>query len=102
MFIHNVYFWFTSNATEAEKDAFVADCETLLKKIPTVRQIFVGPPVPADRPVVDASFSFGLTVIFDDPAGHDVYQVHPLHIEFGNRHKKSWGKIRVYDSVEKR
>src|SRR5437879_3558494 len=44
--------------------------------------LFAGPPAMTPRDVVDNSYSVGLSVILDDSAGHDVYQKHPLHLDF--------------------
>lgn len=43
------------------------------------------------REVVDNSYVVGLTVILDDTAGHDVYQEHPLHKDFGARNPGALG-----------
>ena len=49
------------------------------------------------REVVDNSYDVGLCVVLDDSAGHDVYQVHPLHNEFIARNKENWARVQVYD-----
>jgi hypothetical protein len=49
------------------------------------------------RDVVDNSYAVGLCVIYADEAGHDVYQTHPLHLEFIARNKPNWTSIKVYD-----
>ena len=100
MFIHTVYFWLKPEAGEVERDQLLADCRNYLSKISTVRQLWAGTPVGTPRPVVDNSYAVGLTVILDDSAGHDVYQVDPLHLEFIERNKANWSRVQVYDAVE--
>lgn len=99
MFIHTVYFWLNEGTTDAARDQLVADCREYLAKVPTVRQLWAGPPAGTPRDVVDNSYGVGLTVIMDDAAGHDVYAVHPLHLEFIARNKASWSRVQVYDFV---
>jgi len=97
MFIHSVYFWFQPDAPPAAVAATRQDCHDLLAQIPTVRQLWTGRPANTPRDVVDNSYTLGLTVAFDDAAGHDVYQVHALHLEFIARNKQHWQRVQVYD-----
>lgn len=97
MLIHTVYFWQKPGTTPAAKQQLVTDCRELLGKIPTVRQLWAGPPAMTPRDVVDNSYTIGLTVVFDDRAGHDVYQEHPLHTEFIEHNKAHWSRVQVYD-----
>jgi hypothetical protein len=97
MFVHTVFFWLKPDVSPTARAALLQDCRQLLEKIPTVQQIWAGTPVPSPRPVVDGSYAVGLTVIFTDAAGHDVYQDHPLHLEFIARHKAIWQRVQVYD-----
>ncbi|HEV8604022.1 MAG TPA: Dabb family protein [Tepidisphaeraceae bacterium] len=97
MFIHTVYFWLTDNAPSTALKQLIRDCRQILGKIPTVRHLFAGPPAMTPRDVVDNSYSVGLTVILDDSKGHDVYQQHPLHMDFIKANKPNWKRVQVYD-----
>ncbi|MEI6233036.1 MAG: Dabb family protein [Planctomycetota bacterium] len=97
MFIHTVYFWLKEGTPAAAKDKLIADCYKFLKAIPTTKQIWAGAPAMTPRDVVDNSYAVGLTVILDDDAGHDVYQTHPLHLEFIAENKPHWQRVQVYD-----
>jgi hypothetical protein len=99
MFVHTVYFWMKSGATETDRRQLVNDCIALLGKVPAVRQIFAGRPAMTPREVVDNSYGVGLTVLLDDKAGHDAYQEHPLHQEFIKRNKQHWDRVQIYDYV---
>jgi len=96
MFVHNVYFWLKDEVTDEEEVAFRQGLESL-KDIETVRALYVGRPVPSEREVVDHSYTFGLTAVFDDSDGHDAYQVHTLHKEFLDEFAHSWDRIVIYD-----
>ena len=100
MFVHTVYFWVKAGTPAAAVEALVGDCRGILKKIPTVKQLWAGRPVGKTRDVVDSSFAVGLTVEFADAAGHDVYQDHALHLEFIARNKEHWERVVVYDFAE--
>jgi hypothetical protein len=94
MFVHTVYFWLKETSARQQ---LVEDCTTFLSKIPTVRRLWTGVPAMTPRDVVDNSYDVGLCVILDDAAGHDVYQEHSLHKEFGARNKAHWRRVQVYD-----
>jgi hypothetical protein len=102
MLIHVVYFWLTDDAPAGEATKLAESCRTLLGKIPTVRQLWAGGP--ADTPKrekIDASYAVGLIVVLDDAGrSHDVYQEHPLHKEFIERHQRYWKKVQIYDSSD--
>ena len=100
MFIHTVYFWLKPGTPETARRQLLADCREYLTKIPTVRHLWAGVPAMTPRDVVDNSYAVGLTVILEDAAGHDIYQEHPLHKEFGARNKAHWSRVQVYDAVE--
>ena len=97
MFIHFVLFWMNRDATPTQREQLIADAKTYLGKIPTVRTLHVGKPNMTPRPVVDNTYDVGLCVVLDDPAGHDIYQEHPLHKQFIERNKQNWQRVLIYD-----
>jgi len=99
MLVHSVRFYLKPDLPAERRAALRAGLETL-RAVPTVRQLFVGTPAPVPaRPVIDAEFSFALTVIFDDLAGHDVYQTHPVHLKFIAENKSSWTSVAIFDAA---
>jgi hypothetical protein len=96
MMTHVVLFWAREDLSAAERADFAAGLQTLLS-IPMVRAGWVGTPSGTHRPVVDRTYAFGLTLRFDDLAGHDAYQVHPIHDAFHARCSRYWAKVAVYD-----
>jgi hypothetical protein len=69
-----------------------------LAGVDTVRGIHIG--VPADteqRGVVDGSYSASELLFFDDVAGQDAYQVHPIHKQFVADCEHLWERVVVYD-----
>ncbi len=95
MLVHTVFFWLKPNIDRA---AFQADVATL-GDIPGVQFCYVGTPAATpDRPVIDASYDVGLTVILPDLATHDIYQEHPLHLAFLAKRKNDWMRVQVFDA----
>jgi hypothetical protein len=50
--------------------------------------------------VVDSSYSASELMFFDDVAGHQNYQNHPIHKEFIKTCAHLWEKVIVYDSMD--
>ena len=99
MFIHHVYFWTKTGTPESAITQLIDDCLNYLGKIPVVRQISAGRPAMTPREVVDNSYAVALAVTLDDSPGHDVYQVHDLHLQFIARNKQHWDHVKIYDYV---
>lgn len=97
--IHSVYFWLNEDLSETDEVAFIAGVESL-KAISSIKSCYIGPPAPTEeRGVVDNSYSYALIVHFDDVAGHDAYQVDPVHVKFVEDHQDKWTKVVVYDNL---
>ncbi|WP_069661044.1 Dabb family protein [Arcticibacter eurypsychrophilus] len=97
MLTHHVLFWLKADMTIDQKVAFKQSLEAL-KRVETANSVFIGTPAPIERAVVDSSYTFSLTVIFDDLAGHNVYQTHPLHLAFLDSFRMYFEKIVIYDA----
>lgn len=97
MLTHHVLFWLKADTSEEQKDAFHKALESL-SGVETVKSIFIGKPAPIERSVVDTTYTFSLLTIFDDLAGHDVYQTHPLHLVFLDSFRVLFEKVVIYDS----
>ena len=97
MLSHIVLFWLRPDLSEDEKTAFVEGLESL-KGIESTDQVLVGTPAETDRPVIDRSYSYCLTVLLKDMSAHDAYQVDPLHKQFLADHADKWEKVLIYDA----
>ena len=97
--IHTVYFWL-DDALSAEEQGDFTRAVQQLEAIPSVKRMFVGPPAATpDREVVDHSYDLALIVWFDDVAGHELYQEHPIHLKFVSENEAKFKEVRVYDNV---
>ena len=98
--IHHVFFWLKEPKNEDHKKQLVKALNELLK-VETIRMSHIGFPAgTASRDVVDHSYSVSYMVMFDDQAGQDAYQIHPLHTKFVEQNSHLWSKVVVYDSVD--
>jgi Stress responsive A/B Barrel Domain len=75
MFRHVALFSWKPDATEAQKDALVAELEKLPGVIGTIRAYHIGP----DAGLNPDNYDFGVVAEFDDEAGYLVYRDHPDH-----------------------
>lgn len=82
MITHLVFFW-TDKPHGETRERVLAEARKL-EAIPGVRHFRAGIAMPSPRGAVDDSFAVGLAMDFDDRAGLDAYQTHPLHVAFVN------------------
>jgi len=97
MLSHIVVFWLKEDLSDAQCSAFQEGLESL-KAIEVARGVYIGVPAKTgDRSIIDKSYSFALTVLFDTIRDHDVYQVHPLHLGFLKQFGSFWSRVLIYD-----
>ncbi len=96
-FLHIVFIWLKNPEQDLQK--VLASTEEFVKKVPSVKSYHIGTPASTNRPIVDNSYSFCLTVGFDDLEGHDLYQTHAAHVQYVENTKPLWNKVLVYDST---
>ena len=97
---HHVFFWLKNPGSREDLNKLVEGLRTL-EKIESVRKIHIGVPAStAKRDVVDSSYSASELIFFDDVAGQDAYQVHPIHQKFVEQCSHLWQRVIVYDSMD--
>ena len=98
--IHHVFFWLEEPQNDAHKKQLLEELNQLLK-VETIKMSHIGFPAGTEsRDVVDHSYSVSYMVVFDDQAGQDAYQIHPLHLKFVEENSHLWEKVIVYDSID--
>lgn len=85
-------------ATEADRAALKAGIMTLTK-IEGIKEWHLGVPAPTNREVIDNSYAFSWLITFENSAAEEVYQKHPVHLEFIKNNAHLWSKVIVYDSI---
>jgi hypothetical protein len=97
---HHVFFWLKNPDSKEDLNKLLEGLRTL-EKIESVRKINIGVPASTEkRPVVDNSYHASELIFFDDVAGQDIYQVHPIHKKFVEQYSHLWEKVIVYDSID--
>jgi hypothetical protein len=97
--VHTVYFWFTEEADEEDSRLFHSELKKL-SNIPLVKQKYIGVPASTEqRDVIDNSYDYSITFIFESKEAEKAYQQHPDHLEFIDRNAHLWEKVRVYDAI---
>jgi len=95
--LHHVFFWLKNPDSESDRAELIAGIKSLAA-IEAVRAIHVGIPASTEkRDVVEMSYHVSELLCFDDVEGQNVYQVHPLHAAFVEKHQHLWSKVVVYD-----
>jgi hypothetical protein len=95
--VHTVYFWLKEKDNQEHQNALHAGLLELAK-IDLIKTAYIGRPAGTNREVIDSTYSFSLTFIFDNLADQDEYQVHPDHYVFINNCSHLWEKVVVYDA----
>lgn len=95
---HMVMFTLKDKSPEA-RAAFVESCHKYLKDHEGTLHYSVG--VIAEdvvEPVSDRDFDVALHLIFEDKEAEAKYIKHPRHVEFVEKNKDGFAKVRVFDS----
>ncbi len=98
--IHHVFFWLKNPGSKSDLEKLLEGLRTLAK-IETVKSIHIG--VPADtekRSVIESSYAASELLFFDDLAGQNTYQDHPIHQNFVKSCSHLWDKVVVYDVID--
>ena len=97
---HHVFFWLKNPDSKEDLAKLIQGLDSL-RKIETIRGLQIGVPASTEkRDVVDNSFSVSELMFFDDVAGQNTYQDHPLHKKFIEDCSHLWEKVIVYDAME--
>lgn len=98
MILHSVFFYFKENTPAFTAENMQADILEALAGISVVDEIWAGPPQGINRDVVDNDYAMSLHARFDDLEALQTYQADPTHVEFVEKYKPWFEKIKVYDS----
>jgi hypothetical protein len=97
-YVHSVVFYLKKDTPPAKIQAMIADCHSILGKIPSVRGLWAGRP--ADKGTPDLAvkdYQLGLMVLFDDYDGLKAYLDNPTHLKFVETYAPTFEKALVYD-----
>jgi hypothetical protein len=94
---HVVVAWLKRPGDAGDRQKLI-DAAPRLRQIPGVVDVYAGPPIPSDRPVVDSSYDVGIILFFADENALAEYVNHPIHQEVLREVTKPLvERYRVYD-----
>ncbi|UTA69935.1 Dabb family protein [Emticicia sp. 21SJ11W-3] len=96
-FVHTVFFWLKDKTNEADHKELHAGLLEL-SKIDLIQTAYVGLPADTNRAVIDSSYQFSITFVFDTPEQQAAYQTDPDHLAFVEKCSHLWEKVVVYDA----
>ena len=96
-FVHTVFFWLKEKTNVQHREQLNAGI-LKLSEIDEIGHAYVGQPANTNREVIDTSYDFSITFIFDTPDKQDIYQDHADHHAFIADCSSLWDKVQVYDA----
>lgn len=99
MLTHTVFFEL-NDKDDASIQALVDGCYKYLAPHDGIVHFSAGPRhTDYQREVNDLAFDVALTVVFEDTAAQDAYQVTEPHLQFIAEFSENWANVRVFDSL---
>ena len=97
-FRHTVLFWLKEPENQTHRSAFEASLKRFIESSKYVQNKHIGVPAKTNRAVIDATYTYCLSVSFLSKEDQDKYQDEPAHLKFIEESSKLWRKVVVYDS----
>lgn len=95
---HHVYFWLKpEHRNDADRADFESGLAALLEIDLVAGGIWAIPAPVMERPVIDHSWDYALSMRFDSVENQDAYQSHPDHEVFVARFEGWWESVQVRD-----
>jgi hypothetical protein len=98
LFIHHVFFYL-KDPQNAKDEAKLLEGLHKLAKVPTIQFVNIGKPAETSRSVIVRDYTFSWMCFFKNIIEEEIYQTHPIHLDFIKEYEHLWGKVVVYDSV---
>ena len=98
-FIHMVFFWLENPENQNDRLIFEKALNKFIDSNTQLVGAHIGHPAATDRPIIDNSYTYSLTVTFPNIETHDAYQIDPTHTTFIEEAKPLWNKVLIYDSL---
>lgn len=98
-FIHHVYFWLKNPGSQEDLAALIKGLEKL-SAVPQIKFFHIGLPADTNRDVIDTTYAVSWLNIFETAEDQDIYQTHPMHLQFIDECKHLWRRVVVYDSIQ--
>ena len=97
---HHVFFWLNEPENKEHLNQLLEGLNKLIN-VETIKMSHIGFPASTeDRDVVDHSYSVSYLAFFVSKEDQDIYQKHPIHLNFVEECSHLWKKVVVYDSTD--
>ena len=92
-------FWLNQAATKEEHQEFIKGLKNL-SIIPSIKHITIGTANEEvrERDVTENDYHYSLVMNFDSLEDYVNYDKHENHLEFVDKFKNLWHKVKVYDA----
>lgn len=97
MHIHSAYFWLTNPESEADRQTFEAGLAELATDPNIAIARWGRPAETTDRDVVEGSYDYGTSFIFETLDAHNRYQTSTIHARFIETCGPLWDQVQVTD-----
>ena len=97
-FAHIVFFWLKNASSDKDRATFEASIKNFVNNSTFIKTKHVGTPANTNRPVIDSSYTYCLSLTFANKSDQDQYQDEPGHHQFIEECAELWEKVIVYDS----
>ncbi len=97
--VHHVYFWLKNPDSKEDLEKLLEGLDGL-SKVEEIKTFHIGKPAATRREVIDSSYAVSWFTMFESAKDQDIYQVHPIHLDFVKNYSHLWSKVIVYDSVD--
>lgn len=98
-FVHTVYFWLKNPNDQIERKKFETSLKRFILKSKYIKTKHIGVPADSNRPVIDRTYTYCLSLTFTSKAQEEKYQDEDIHKIFIKESEMLWEKVLVYDSV---
>jgi len=98
IFVHHVFFWLKEPDNSDDRKQFEQGLNKLIT-VPQIQSHHIGTPVESPREVVDDSFTYSYMAFYKSKEDQEIYQTHPIHLQFIEDCQHLWKKVIVYDSM---
>ncbi|KJD36140.1 stress responsive protein [Tamlana sedimentorum] len=98
-FKHTVFFWLKNPDNKKDRDVFETSLFYFIKNSKFIKTKHIGIPAQTNREVIDSSYTYSLSLSFNNKEDHDKYQNESNHHKFLEECSKLWTKVVVYDSI---
>ena len=98
VFVHHVYFWL-KNPSNIEDNKNLLEGLNILSGASVINGFHIGVPAATNREVIDSSYNVSWLLIFKNKEDQDIYQTHPMHMQFIADCAHLWDKVVVYDTI---